>query len=79
MSCLVYGCRNLVSSGELCAPCRAYLHSGVGSHETLMRPKWELVPRLIAIHRALSVSDETIRAAGLMSLGALIETLEKCK
>ena len=77
MSCLVYGCRCPADSTGLCRECYTYLKNGVGSHETLMRPKWELTPTLKALHRCLTAKDATMRDSALTSLAALIERLDK--
>jgi hypothetical protein len=74
--CIVYACPRAAESGELCHVCRSYLAHGIGGHETLMRPAWELLPRLDAIQRGLTIStSELLHNAAINSLTRLAESL----
>jgi hypothetical protein len=77
--CIVYGCGRPTSTllGCLCDDCFGYLHSGEGDHPTLMRPKWELVPRLQAIAEGLKSEQALIRTTSLKSLDHTIELLNR--
>ena len=78
-NCIVYGGHNQVPNdmSDLCIECFNYLHSGIGDHPTLMRPKWELVPRLRAIADGLRSDHPYIRNTALRSLNSTVEVLDQ--
>jgi hypothetical protein len=78
--CIVYACPHEATDGELCSLCRLYLRHGVGDHPTLIRPAWELVPRLDTVYRALTIkSSELMRQAAMGTLERLLADLKRRK
>ena len=76
--CATFACQGKVLDGELCPGCRAYLAGFTYQHPTLIRPKWELVPRLDTIYRALTLpTSEPMNKAALGTLQRLIDELRR--
>ncbi len=77
--CTVYGCGKATEEGrELCPACRAFLAFGEAPHPALSWPKWEILPRLDSIIRALQAREgSVIRSAGMRSLEGLAEELRR--